>query len=269
MLNYLGIIAAVTGLVSTDIDMNNVPIEYGTVASAQMRVAISASVRAATWDDLPFKPSNPVNVRLACIVLAKYGIPGGCVPASRITSGLNAIGWAVIRDNYEHVGRYQNLTDFALLQTANQRIATARLPPQPDSKNMFVIKFFEEVISPSDSRPIFFEGKRIDMKDVNLAKPLDDSLFQVLYPPLALRYSATARVTMSCQVEDNLRLLCRDPGMIDIDTNIPAESRRDLITSMRYATYQLASMMEIEPKSKDGQEVVGKQLRIRVTWKLP
>ena len=69
VLNYLGILAAVTGLVSTDIDMNNVPIEYGTVASAQMRVAFSASVRAATWDDLPFKPSNPVNVRLACIVL--------------------------------------------------------------------------------------------------------------------------------------------------------------------------------------------------------
>lgn len=81
MVAFFVMFAAAVGAPFGSVDLNNVPVEYQTAAPADLRVPISDSVRAATWDSLSTKPTAPVRVRLACIVWNVSGAPGACVPA--------------------------------------------------------------------------------------------------------------------------------------------------------------------------------------------
>lgn len=249
--------------------MDKVPVEYDTVDSTEIRIAVSDSVRAATWDMLTIKPARPVHVRMACIVLDRYGAPGACVPASQVPPGQDTIDWPSIVDDDRQAGRSGNPSEAELHRVAGLRISAARTSERPATKNLFVIRFFEEVVSPTDARPPFAPGDALTMQDVVLARPIDRALMQVLYPAVAMRYSVNARVTMTCRIEPSLKLLCRDPGAIvtepgDIGTLTPT-----LIKDLRFSTYQLASTIALAPKGRDGQDIVGKDVKFSIRWQLP
>lgn len=52
--------ASAAAITMPDIDLNRVPVEPAPFAELNMRVAVSDSVKAATWDDLPAKPDKAI-----------------------------------------------------------------------------------------------------------------------------------------------------------------------------------------------------------------
>lgn len=250
-------------------DFSNVPVEYETVGPADTLVSISDSVRAATWDGLSSKPSEPVQVRLACIVFVASGAPGACVPASLLPVGQKTVDWPAIRNGNDVADRSANWGDVEMRRTSALRIDAARIHPQPVGKGMFVIRVFEEIISPADARPAFVPGEALTMQDVTLAKPLDGSLLQALYPVLAMRYSVTARVTVICKIEESLRILCRDLGKIQSDPSEIGEWTPELMHSLQFSTYQLASTLKFEKKDKNGNDISGRNIKVSIVWKIP
>lgn len=245
------------------VDLNNVPIDYQTMAPAEFLVPISDSVRAATWDSLSTKPTEPMRLRLACIVWNVSGAPGACIPADRLPQGQKTADWIELR-------RHQADGPAAELQNvATRRIGASRLGAKPGQKHMFVIRVFDETISPADAREPFSLGAALTLNDARLVQPLDGSLVQHLYPTAAVRAGIIARVVVTCKIEFTLRPLCRDPGTFQVDPSTASSLTPDIREDLLFATYQLASTMKLEPKTNDGREVRGRNLRIAVTWKMP
>lgn len=268
MFVMLWVAAAASGVPTSKIDLKNVPIEYADIQPIDIRIPISSSVRAATWDQLAVKPSKPVSVRLACIVWG-FGAPDACVNASLITQGQKTIDWHKVREVDDLAQESATAADNQIREIAQVRIDSVRITARSGGKDMFVIRFFEEVVSPADARPPFSPGEALTMQDVILKKPLDGTLIQALFPIVAMRYSVTARVNVTCHVEPDLRLLCRDLGTINAEPANVGAGTLDLIQSLRFATYQLASTMELEPKSKNGDDIVGRDVRFGILWTLP
>jgi hypothetical protein len=223
-------------------------------------------VRATTWDELTIKPAAQTHIRVACIVA--LGAPGSCVPASSVASDSKTIDWAKARDDNDKWAQTASPADVALLRTVTERLQTARTLSQPTRKSLFVIKFFDEVVSPDDVRPPFVAKETLAIKDITLTKPIDASLLSRIYPVSAIRNGVAARVNMQCDIEINLRLLCRDQGTINL-VSTGASETVDIIRAFRFATYQFASTLQLMPKDKNGNDVVGRQLKFAMTWQLP
>lgn len=208
-----------------------VPIDYEVVQEGDVLIPISDSVRAATWDELVVKPVQPVRLRLACIVFVPSGAPGACVPASFIEPGQKTVDWAKVHNPVGQAAPSEKPADPELLRAATRRIDAARVVVPGGAKDVFAIRFFDEVISPDDERPplaLTFD-EDLKMRDVTLAEPLDPGIMKMLYPPVAMRYSVNATVSMTCQIEMSLRLLCRDPGVIESSPSDIGEFTGDLM----------------------------------------
>lgn len=267
MLALLGL--AATGALM-NADMAKIPIEYETVSPAETRIPVSESVRAATFDQLADKPAQPKRLRLACIVLDRFGAPGDCVPASRLPLGQKTVDWASIHDIQPDLNQLEPAAETALRRVAGQRISTARLAERPKTKNLFVIRVFEEEISPADARPAFTPSEEpLPFTELKLAKPIDGELVRLLYPALALRNSVTARVSMICRVTEKLTLLCRDPGSVVTMPNYMGPMAPALEEAFRFSTYQLASTLSFAPDSVSGQAIAGKDVRFAIRWLMP
>ncbi|PQM27334.1 hypothetical protein CVO77_01625 [Sphingopyxis lindanitolerans] len=269
MLTFIVLLAAATEPVSDDPGMNAIPIDYTTVGPADIQIPVSASVRAETWDHFIIKPSEPHRVRVACIVLTEVGVPGACVPESFIAPGKKTIDWVAARSAYEKAFPSDDPAEAALYFAASQRMNAVRVTPRPDSKSMFAIRIFEETISPTDARPPFTPGESLGTLQVTITRPPDGRLMGMLYPTLALRNSVEAEIRMTCRIEADFSLLCRDPGQIALRPADAGDQTADLIEDFRFSTYQLASTMRLGPKTIDGRDAVGRDLRIRIAWKLP
>lgn len=252
------------GLAASTANFNpeNVPVERSVVTAAEYRVPPGDSVRASTWDEISSKPSQPIPVRVACIVMLEFGVPGACIPASRLPAG-TTVNWAAVRDAYERAPDSREAQD-ELIRTAEKRLSVSRLKPA----NGWAVRIFEEVISPADARPTFEPGEAFTLRDVIMTKPLDGKLVKALYPVAPLRNGAAARVSLTCKIEQDFRLLCRDPGVVKIGP--PSEAgNAQFAEAFRLATYQLASTISLQPKSYSGQDVVGRNLTIAINWLLP
>jgi hypothetical protein len=248
--------------------LDAVPVILQPIESTALPIPISDSVRAATWDSLADKPLQPRHIKVACIVTATFGVPGSCVPASDVAPGSKAVDWAKLRNDNDAWIRIATPEEVALLRIVTERLQTARAPSQTKPKSMFVIRFFDEIISPADARPPFEAKEALTMNDVTFAKPIDGNVLSKLYPVLALRNSATARVSMSCEIEPNLKLLCRDSGDIELRT-IGETETRDISQAFRFATYQFASTLQLAPQDKSGKSIVGRQLKFAISWQIP
>jgi len=261
---FVMLAAAAAGAPFGSVDLNIVPVEYQPTAPADLRVPISDSVRAATWDSLSAKPTAPVRVRLACIVWNVSGAPGACIPAYLLPQGQKTVDWIELR-RHQADGSAAELQDVAA-----RRIRASRLAAKPGrQKHMFVIRVFDEVVAPEDAREPFATGPAITLNDVGLSTPLDTSLVEHLYPTAAVRAGIIARVVITCKIEFTLRPLCRDPGAFQVDPSSANSLTPDIREELLFATYQLASTMKLEPKTHDGREVRGRNLRMAVTWKMP
>lgn len=261
----LGLIIAASAGASVNDDMI-VPVDYTVVSRSEVRVPISDSVRATTWDDLAVKPTQPVQLHLACIVFVPSGAPGGCIPASFIKPGQKMVDWPKVFAAAERA-----TVDAELLKAATRRIAAARVAAPAGGKAIFAVRFFDEVVSPSDERPplALTLDQDLTMRDVALAEPLNPSLMKALYPPVAMRYSVNARVRVTCKIETNLTLLCRDPGVIEAQPHDIGEYTYNLMEALRFSTYQLASTIRFHPKTNDGRDVAGRNFRFAVRWSMP
>lgn len=246
--------------------MDAIPVEQQMLTSSDLPVPVSDSVRAATWDDLTAKPLEPVHVKVACIVA--FGASGSCVQASDVASDSKTIDWAKARDDNDRWVLTAKPADVALLQIAAERLQTARTQKESTSKSIFVIRFFDEVISPNDARPPFVPKETLAMSDVALAKPIDTNLIGRLYPVMAIRNATIARVTMACDIQNNLKLLCRDHGTVAFGP-IDETQKDRLARDFRFSTYQFASTLQLMPKDKNGNDVIGRQLKFSVAWRLP
>lgn len=248
-------------------------IEYGEVTTAEVRLPISDSVRAATWRELEYKPDRPTTVRLACIVFWFNGAPGACVSAARLPLGKKTIDWVRARQEEVEAEKTEDPAALALRRTAERRISTLRMPApfdlQGDNKfSYYSIRFFDETISSTDARPAFKENETLSLGDVTMAKPLDADLLPDLFPAIALRYDVTARVVIRCRIEKTLRLLCRDPGTVDMQPG-NVDLIDEISEAFRLVTYQIASTIQLQPKDKDGRNVAGRDLKIALRWTLP
>jgi hypothetical protein len=248
--------------------MDPIPIQRQTLRSTDLTVPISDSLRAATWDELSIKPSEPVHIQVACIVAAKFGAPGSCVPASDIASESKTINWANARDSNDRWASTANPADVDLFRVATERVQMARIPVQSAKKTLFVVRFFDEVISPSDARPSFVSKDSLTMNDIILDRPIDSDVLRRLYPVLALRNGVAGRVSMACDIQDKLTLLCRDPGKVDISRQY-GPNLSEISKAFIFATYQFVSTFKIMPKDKFGNSVIGRQLKFAISWQLP
>ncbi|HEV2596965.1 MAG TPA: hypothetical protein VGU00_01295 [Sphingopyxis sp.] len=265
----LGLIAAASGAVAPA-DENMLPVAYAAVQPADIRVPISDSVRAATWDELEVALDRPVPVRLACIIFVPSGGPGNCVPASLVPLGQERVDWGRILEASDKAVRSADRVDAALFRAAARRVKTLRLFPG-DRSTMFSIRFFEEVVASADARPPFAAAPEpaLTMGNVAFAEPLDGRLLQMLYPAIAMRYSVNAQVRVTCDIGADLKLLCRDRGMvISNPAEVPGYTAQ-LMEDLRFSTYQLASTIKLQPKTADGLEVAGRQFAFAVRWALP
>lgn len=265
MLSLLGLAAAV----AEQPDLSKVAIEYGVVPPSQMRVPVSASVRAATWDMLTIKPAEPVPVRLACLVW-NHGAIGGCLPAALVPTGATTIDWQKLRQTNQQAIAAMAAGDRQTQGVAELRLGAA-LMPRGAGKNPlnFTVRFFDETVSPADARPPFTPRESLRMADVTLKTPLDPSLLQALFPVPAMRYGVDAQVSVQCRIEPALTLLCRDPGHLRENPANWGNERDSIMQSLQFATYQLASTMTLNRKSKTGRDVVGSDLTLVAQWQVP
>ncbi|MGQ3101419.1 MAG: hypothetical protein ACT6Q5_08835 [Sphingopyxis solisilvae] len=269
MLAFFVLLAAATEPVSDDNGMNAIPIDYATVGPAEVEIPVSASVRADTWDGLVAKPSEPRRIRVACITIAKFGVPGACIPASFVKPGQKTFDWAAARDAYEKARQSDDASETALILAAARRMSALRISPRPNNKSMFAIRIFEETISPTDARPPYTHGESLGTRQVTMTRPPDGRLMGMLYPAAAMRYSVEARVRMTCRIEADFSLLCRDPGQITLQPADVGDRTAALTEDFRISTYQLASTMRFGPKTIDGRNAAGQDLSITIRWELP
>lgn len=245
-----------------------VAVDHETVRPSDLRVGVGDSVRAATWDELQEKPNAPVTIRMACMVMKPFGVPGGCVPADSIPAGQAQVNLPVLTEQVRAARAERSTLELELERIAEKRIRTSRLVRGRSDDQFMVIHLFEVVIDPADARPIFDTDNPLALADVSFARPLDASLIQSLFPVLAMRESFGARVRITCRIQPSLDLLCRDVGTV---TPVPAQAFQpaDPVTEdFRLATYQIASTIKLEPKTKSGADVVGRNLVISISWVL-
>lgn len=266
---WSALVAAALSVAPADEDMR-IPVIAGVAGPADMRVPIGDSVRAATWDDLAIKPDQPKHMRLACIIFVPAGAPGGCVPASLIAPGQTMIDWpeVMMAADAAYAGRP---ADMALIDAATQRIGAARVVARDTGDALFAVRFFDEIIAPADARPPFAETDdgALTTRDAVFAEPLDAELMALLYPMIAMRYAVDAEVRVTCRIEPDLKLLCRDRGVVVFDPGKVGSYAAKLEDDLRFSTYQLASTIRLEPKSADGRDVAGRSFRFVVRWSMP
>jgi hypothetical protein len=243
-------------------------VNYRLVGPTDIRIPISDSVRAATWDELGVKPKLATHVRLACIVIRINGGAGNCIPAARLPQGQKTVDWAKALDDATQAGA-GSPEELALRNAATDRIDTALLVAQPHPDTLLEIRIFDEVISPQDVRPPFVAANTLSYRNVAFAHPLDPTLLADLYPAGAVRNSVDARVSVTCHVEPSLKLLCRDPGTFEVLNEGVARPTTYILHSLLFATYQAASTVRLEPKTKDGHDAAGQNLTITLHWKIP
>jgi hypothetical protein len=269
MFTILVAILAASALVGVPGDMAAIPLTQGMLQSTDLPIPVSDSVRAATWETMPDKPAKPVHVRVACIVIASYGLPGACVPASSIEAGAKTVNWVKARDDYDRWERVAAPAEVALLRVVTERLNAARAPEQQIAGSVFAVRFFEEVVAPEDARAPFAAGDTLSLADVRLTKPIDGSLLSRLYPAAALRGDVSARVVIACDIQASLKLLCRDQGKVDLSATGMTSDPGRFVHDFRFSTYQFASMLQLEPTGLKGGSVAGRQLKIALVWKIP
>lgn len=190
--------------------------------------------------------------------------------ASLVPPGQERVDWGKTLEADDKAERSARPADAELFRAAARRVKALRLFPG-DRSTLFSVRFFEEVIAPTDARPRFAAAPEpaLAMGDVTFAEPLDGSLLQALYPAIAMRYSINARVRMTCTIGSDLKLLCRDRGTIVYDPADIPEYAAQLIGDLRFSTYQLASTIKLEPKTADGRDIAGRQFTFAVHWAVP
>lgn len=244
-----------------------VPVVAKPVSDKDVLVPLSDSVKAATWDALREAPKQPVEFKLACIVFQPFGAPGRCVDAALLDPRKRQVDWRALTDTADRAlvsGSAAN-ADSALLDIAQTRITALRLKPPTDRKPHFEVRLFRVVLSPQDAKPAYAPGPALAIADFAFATPIDGSLLTAHYPTRALRSEITAKVKLTCQVQQSLKLLCRDPG--DITTFGPADA--GVVNEFRLASYQIASTFALAPHDKQGADIRGKSLTFTLNWAIP
>lgn len=248
----------------------HVPVDYENVSPNDYVIPVGASVLAATWDVLEVKPTEPVKVQMACLMVARSGVPVNCIPASQIPTGQKTVDWAIVGNPNASPGQGGNEHELNMISVAASRLRSTRIASVED-QGMFMVRFFEVTLSPTDKRAPFTMAGDIplDSQSVEFEQPLDTNLLMDLYPPAAMIWGAPVRVRIRCNITQDLGLLCRDPGEFEYNRADSNRSEAGMIEDLRLATYQLASTMRLKPKDIDGRDVTGRDYAFSVFWQLP
>lgn len=248
----------------------HVPVDYETVSPSDYVVPVGDSVLAATWDALVVKPTEPVKMQMACLMVAHSGVPVNCVPASQIPTGQKTVDWAIVGNPNATPDPTVSEQERNKIAVAASRLRSTRIA-SVDDQGMFTIRLFEVTLSPTDERAPFTSAgeNALNSESVEFAVPLDPKLLSDLYPPAAMLWGAPVRVNMLCNIKQDLGLLCRDTGKLEYTRVYSNRDEARMIEDVRLATYQLASTMRLKPKDMNGQDVAGRDYEFSVFWQLP
>lgn len=247
-----------------------VPVIYEKVSPNDYVIPVGDSVLAATWDKLEIKPTEPVKVQMACLVIARAGVPESCVPASQIPTGQKTIDWAISGNPNASPDQQVSEHELNMISVAASRLRSARIA-SVKNQGLFTVRFFEVTLSSADERaPFAIAGDMaLNSQSVEFSQPLDPKLLTDLYPPAAMRWAAPVRVKLLCNISQDLRLLCREPGSFVYRRVNFVQDEARMVEDVRLATYQLASTIRLKPKDKNGQDVAGRDYAFSVSWQLP
>ena len=242
------------------------------VKDSDIIIPVGDSLRAATWENLPEKPTAARHVALACLVMANEGTPISCLPATPKLKAANLAAWNAEFDAYAATAPAtptptpeRTQTDIAMLRVVNIRLKPERSGKGKNWKTMI----FDEVFAPTDARERPPAGEALTMGAVTLEKPFDPDVLRLLYPIIAQRYQVSARVTITCHIEPALTLLCRKPGKIDAEQGQPPANPQGIYAALVFASYQAASTIRLAPTAKAGRPVAGKDLTLAFRWAMP
>lgn len=254
-------------------NLATLPLVPRPVASDELLIPLSDSVKAATFAALTSPPEAPVTIHLACIVMQPFGAPGRCVDAALIDPGKSDVDWdAALRMQAlrEEPAAAGNGVDRALFDAAQIRVSALHLKPSHDPKPYFEVRLFDVPFSPLDAGKTATRGQPLTTaplttKDISFATPIDGSLLTANYPTPALRYSVTANVTLTCEIGETRKLFCAGPGNVVMNPPDHPAFAVDFL----FATYQIASTFDLAATDKAGDSVAGKSLTFTIAWRIP
>jgi hypothetical protein len=229
---------------------------------ADIVVRVSRSLRAATLAEMPRPPAQPVTVTLACEVVPVNGEPLRCAPADALRSVTTWSGFVEASERFartvsEPGGDPVIRAGFDRIRGIRVRAST--LDGHADHKLML----FREIVAASDAQPPLPPAQTLDPRDLTYEDLGDQGLTGQLYPNAALRNDDMAQVALTCRIEPARTLLCRDAELLS--------HRGDLATAPRLfilATYQITALWRVAPLTPDGRPVVGRDVRLKVNWRL-
>lgn len=243
------------------------------VKDEEWRIKASRSLLAATYNAIVEPPKEMVTVDLTCLVIKSEGVPLSCLPAAALK---NPKTWAEYKVQ-EHqfmmalpTALAEEARTLSYMTAAADRILSSRLHPDPAAHfdaPPELINFSVE-ISPTDALPdLPLPVNMITQRDVKLENDLNSGLFVTLYPSIMLFSGTEARVVIVCNVLADRTLSCqRSPRVTILSGPSPDEA---LWRYFRYASYQAASTIKLQPKTITGADVVGQTLVMNFRWQRP
>lgn len=229
-------------------------------------IPISKAIRSATLDEIDAAsiPIEPVRYRFTCSVIPRSGILQHCMPADSVRPDMTTLDFAKESNAYLQSLRELPKSDPSLV--ALSRVSWVRMKGDSNGERVATpYKFvtITETVSAADRLTLPLSDPPLKMSDVSFEGDLG-RMFSALYPPQALRMMISARVKARCKVDETRHLVCRDGEIVGLPEGSYA---RDIaVRDFTLATYQVASMMTVLPQTKDGGEVIGRDIDFSIAW---
>ncbi|MDF7776335.1 hypothetical protein P1X14_13855 [Sphingomonas sp. AOB5] len=246
-------------LVAQDADKLAAPVA---AEGAAILYAPSRSLRSATAAAETGLPATPVTLRFQCLVDDGAGIPQSCL----LLDG--AAQPAARRTEYDRRLAAQTLTPAARVALA--RIRFTRTRPSGShapagATPVLVPMIFTETVSTGDVLVPGAPAGVIASGDMEMLERPTAELLTSYYPTLALKDNVEVRMKALCRIGPDRKLFCRDAEPTAPDSKLTPE----LTLQFELATYQVLDGIRLEPLSKKGDPVVGRDVEVRIAFVLP
>ncbi len=231
--------------------------------TSMMQAMPTAAARAISVENSTSLSLEPVTVTIECLVRTS-GILGDCIPAQDGgTADLKTFNrrlFATIRG-----GPIDPAVTAALARARFYRVrpmAPARHADRSVLIRMTVSSADKAPNSPSIAR-LAKGGLKIDPSSVT-----DVSSF---YPPAARRADARTRITATCRVLTDRSLYCRDPHVDLLDSpGAPRDASMPAFDAdFGRATIQAFATMRADAHTASGEDSVGREAPLSLSWQLP
>lgn len=229
-------------------------------------VPVSAEVRSDTVKRLAAPPLEAARFTFHCEMNMRRGEPTRCIEAE----GRYPKSWDEYRLQAQELSAKLTGTDAnPLLSVAHSRVMQIRVVNDgPGSSGGTKIMTFSETVTPDDALFDPEPVETVEAKDIIFSQKPSAVDMANLYPAYALRLGVTARTTVTCRVNDDLTLSCRNAdAKPNLNPDNPDYER--MSNEFRLASYQLMSLMKASSQAGEGGSIVGKDFDYPMSWLIP